>query len=87
MEVSGQLHAPAALPPLKESRYPLDRRLHMNIRIPSTIDIQEDTGKIKTSWMGERIVGEEETRWEKRRTTIETGELKVQGSSERAIRK
>jgi hypothetical protein len=27
MEVSGQLHAPAALPPGKEPRYPLDRRL------------------------------------------------------------
>jgi hypothetical protein len=27
MEVSGKLHAPAALPPEKESRYPLDRRL------------------------------------------------------------
>jgi hypothetical protein len=26
MEVSGQLHAPAALPTSKESRYPLDRR-------------------------------------------------------------
>ena len=26
MEVSSQLHAPAALPPEKESRYPLDRR-------------------------------------------------------------
>jgi hypothetical protein len=27
MEVSGQLHAPAALPPGKNSWYPLDRRL------------------------------------------------------------
>jgi hypothetical protein len=27
MEVSGQLHDPAALPPGKEPRYPLDRRL------------------------------------------------------------
>jgi hypothetical protein len=27
MEVSGQLHAPAALPPRKEPGYPLDRRL------------------------------------------------------------
>jgi hypothetical protein len=27
MEVSGQLHAPAALPPGKEPWYPLDRRL------------------------------------------------------------
>jgi hypothetical protein len=27
MEVSGQLHAPAALPPGKDTRYPLDRRL------------------------------------------------------------
>jgi hypothetical protein len=27
MEVSGQLHAPAALPPGKEPRYALDRRL------------------------------------------------------------
>jgi hypothetical protein len=27
MEVSDQLHAPAALSPTKESRYPLDRRL------------------------------------------------------------
>jgi hypothetical protein len=27
MEVSGQLHTPAALPPGKETRYPLDRRL------------------------------------------------------------
>jgi hypothetical protein len=27
MEVSGQLHAPAALYPEKETRYPLDRRL------------------------------------------------------------
>jgi len=27
MEVSGQLFAPAALPPGKEPRYPLDRRL------------------------------------------------------------
>jgi len=27
MEVSGQLHAPAALPPGKSPRYPLDRRL------------------------------------------------------------
>jgi hypothetical protein len=27
MEVSGQLHDPAALPPGKEIRYPLDRRL------------------------------------------------------------
>jgi hypothetical protein len=26
MELSGQLHAPAALPPGKEPRYPLDRR-------------------------------------------------------------
>jgi hypothetical protein len=27
VEVSGQFHAPAALPPGKELRYPLDRRL------------------------------------------------------------
>jgi hypothetical protein len=27
LEVSGQLHAPAALPPGKKPRYPLDRRL------------------------------------------------------------
>jgi hypothetical protein len=27
MEVSGQLHAPAALPPGKEPWYPVDRRL------------------------------------------------------------
>jgi hypothetical protein len=27
MEASGQLHAPAALPPGKEPLYPLDRRL------------------------------------------------------------
>jgi hypothetical protein len=27
MEVSGQLHAPAALPQEKSSRYPLDKRL------------------------------------------------------------
>jgi hypothetical protein len=27
MEVSGQLHAPAALPPGKETLYPLDMRL------------------------------------------------------------
>jgi hypothetical protein len=27
MEVSGQLHAPAAFPPGKEIRYPLNRRL------------------------------------------------------------
>jgi hypothetical protein len=27
LEVSGQLHAPAALPPGKSSRYPLYRRL------------------------------------------------------------
>jgi len=27
MEVSGQLNAPAALPPGKSHRYPLDRRL------------------------------------------------------------
>jgi len=27
MEVSGQLHAPAALPPGKEPRFPLDRRM------------------------------------------------------------
>jgi hypothetical protein len=27
MEVSGQLHGPAALPPGKSSQYPLDRRL------------------------------------------------------------
>jgi hypothetical protein len=27
MEVSGRLHPPAALPPVKEPRYPLDRRL------------------------------------------------------------
>jgi hypothetical protein len=27
MEVSGQLHAPAALPPGKDPRYQLDRRL------------------------------------------------------------
>jgi hypothetical protein len=27
MEVSGQLQAPAALPPEKEPRYPLDKRL------------------------------------------------------------
>jgi hypothetical protein len=27
MDVSGQLHAPAALPPGKEPWYPLDRRL------------------------------------------------------------
>jgi hypothetical protein len=27
MEVNGQLHAPAALPPWKSPRYPLDRRL------------------------------------------------------------
>jgi hypothetical protein len=27
MDVSGQLHVPAALPPGKEPRYPLDRRL------------------------------------------------------------
>jgi len=27
MEVSGQLHGPAALSPEKERRYPLDRRL------------------------------------------------------------
>jgi hypothetical protein len=27
MEVSGQLHSPAALPPEKETPYPLDRRL------------------------------------------------------------
>jgi hypothetical protein len=27
MEMNGQLHAPAALPPGKEHRYPLDRRL------------------------------------------------------------
>jgi hypothetical protein len=27
MEVSGQLHAPAALPPGIKPRYPLDRRL------------------------------------------------------------
>jgi hypothetical protein len=27
MEVSGQIHAPAALPPGKQLRYPLDRRL------------------------------------------------------------
>jgi hypothetical protein len=26
-DVSGQLHAPATLPPGKETRYPLDRRL------------------------------------------------------------
>jgi len=28
MDVSGQLHVPAALPPGKEPRYPLDRRLN-----------------------------------------------------------
>jgi hypothetical protein len=27
LEVCGELHAPAALPPGKEPRYPLDRRL------------------------------------------------------------
>jgi hypothetical protein len=27
MEVSGQLHAPASLPPGKSSRYPLDKRV------------------------------------------------------------
>jgi hypothetical protein len=27
MAVSGKLHAPAALPPWKEPRYPLDRKL------------------------------------------------------------
>jgi hypothetical protein len=27
MEVSGQIHAPAAFPPGKESQYPFDRRL------------------------------------------------------------
>jgi hypothetical protein len=27
MEVSGQVHAPIALPPTREPRYPLDRRL------------------------------------------------------------
>jgi hypothetical protein len=27
MEVSGQLRVPATLPPVKETRYPLDRRL------------------------------------------------------------
>jgi hypothetical protein len=27
MEVSGQIHDPAALPPGKEHRYPIDRRL------------------------------------------------------------
>jgi hypothetical protein len=27
MEVSGQFNAPAALPPEKDSQYPLDRRL------------------------------------------------------------
>jgi hypothetical protein len=27
LEVSGELHAPAALPPGEEPRYPLDRRL------------------------------------------------------------
>jgi hypothetical protein len=27
MEVNGQLHAPAALPPGQSSRYPLDKRL------------------------------------------------------------
>jgi hypothetical protein len=27
MKVSGHLHAPAALPPEKELRYPLDKRL------------------------------------------------------------
>jgi hypothetical protein len=27
MEVSGQLHTPAALPPGQEARYPLDKRL------------------------------------------------------------
>jgi hypothetical protein len=30
MEVSDQLHAPAALPPGKERRYPLDRRLGLD---------------------------------------------------------
>jgi hypothetical protein len=27
MDMSGQLHAPAALPPEKDPRYPLDRRV------------------------------------------------------------
>jgi hypothetical protein len=27
MEVSGEVHVPVALPPEKEARYPLDRRL------------------------------------------------------------
>jgi hypothetical protein len=49
--------------------------------------MQKDKGEIKTSWMGEHIVGEEETRWERRRATIDTRELYVLGSSERAIRK
>jgi hypothetical protein len=31
--------------------------------------------EIKRNWMGERIVDEEETRWERRRATIGMGEL------------
>lgn len=51
------------------------RCINDHIKIPSIIDMQKDKGEIKTSWMGEHIVGEEETRWERRRATIDTREL------------
>jgi hypothetical protein len=41
MEMSGQLHAPAALPPGKEPRYPLDRTLG---------GPQSRSGRRKNSW-------------------------------------
>jgi len=31
-------------------------------------------GQIKSSWIEEHIVGEEETEWEKRRATLRMGE-------------
>jgi hypothetical protein len=51
-----------------------DRCINDRIKIPSIIDMQKNMGEIKTIWTGEHIEGEEETRWERRRATTDTGE-------------
>jgi hypothetical protein len=51
-----------------------DRCINDRIKIPSIIDMQNNMGDMTTSWTGEYIEGEEETRWQRRRTTIDTEE-------------